>query len=98
MSEDSFERLLTAAATGWIGRPSAEFEQWGERMAKSDIFATLFHEAWVDKQTTTSTWGPPLAIPYGLMTIGMTLLCLQLAVQVVVDLGRVGRSTGRTPR
>ena len=46
MSEESFERLLTAAASGWIGRPSAEFEAWGERMARSDIFATVFHEAW----------------------------------------------------
>ena len=50
---------------------------------------TLFHEAWVDGQTTTSTWGPPLAIPYGLMTVGMTLLCLQIAVQVAADVGRI---------
>ena len=49
----------------------------------------LFHEAWVDGQTTSSTWAPPLAIPYGLMTVGMSLLCLQLAVQVVTDLNRV---------
>jgi TRAP-type C4-dicarboxylate transport system permease small subunit len=43
---------------------------------------TLFHEAWVDKQTTSSSWAPPLAIPYGLMAIGMTLLALQVAVQI----------------
>ena len=28
---------------------------------------TLFHEAWVDKMTTSSTFAPPLTIPYGLM-------------------------------
>ena len=50
---------------------------------------TLFHEAWVDKQTTSSSWSPPLAIPYGLMAVGMTLLCLQLAVQVAADVNRI---------
>ena len=40
---------------------------------------TLFHEAWVDKMTTSSTFSPPLTIPYGLMAAGMTLLVLQLA-------------------
>jgi TRAP-type C4-dicarboxylate transport system permease small subunit len=50
---------------------------------------TLFHEAWVDGQTTSSTWGPPLAIPYGLMSTGMTLLCLQLIVQVITDANRI---------
>jgi TRAP-type C4-dicarboxylate transport system permease small subunit len=50
---------------------------------------TLLHEAWVDKQTTSSTWGPPLSIPYGLMSVGMTLLCLQIAVQIVADGNRI---------
>ena len=40
---------------------------------------TLFHEAWVDKMTTSSTFSPPLTIPYGLMAAGMTLLVVQLA-------------------
>jgi TRAP-type C4-dicarboxylate transport system permease small subunit len=44
---------------------------------------TLFHEAWVDKQTTSSTWAPPLSIPYGLMAAGMILLTAQLFVQFV---------------
>ena len=52
---------------------------------------TLFHEAWVDKQTTSSTWAPPLAIPYGLMSVGMTLLCLQLAVQCIVDVAKLSK-------
>lgn len=43
---------------------------------------TLFHEAWVDGQTTDSAWAPPLSIPYGLMSMGMTLLTVQIALQV----------------
>jgi len=44
---------------------------------------TLFHEAWVDKMTTSSTFAPPLTIPYGLMALGMSLLVLQLALQAI---------------
>ena len=44
---------------------------------------TLLREAWVDGQTTPSAWGPPLWIPYSCMAIGMTLLALQLLLQVV---------------
>jgi TRAP-type C4-dicarboxylate transport system permease small subunit len=44
---------------------------------------TLWHEAWVDKMTTSSTWAPPLAIPYGMMAAGMTLLALQVLLQVL---------------
>ena len=50
---------------------------------------TLLHEAWVDKQTTSSTWGPPLWIPYLLMAAGMTLLTVQLAIHVVASANRV---------
>ena len=46
---------------------------------------TLFHEAWVDHQTTSSTWAPPLTIPYGLMSVGMTVLVLQLVAQCVAQ-------------
>jgi TRAP-type C4-dicarboxylate transport system permease small subunit len=44
---------------------------------------TLFHEAWVDKMTTSSTFAPPLTIPYGLMAFGMSLLVVQLLLQSV---------------
>jgi hypothetical protein len=29
-------------------------------------------------------WSPPLAIPYALMATGMTLLCLQIVVQLAI--------------
>lgn len=45
---------------------------------------TLFHEAWVDGQTTSSTFAPPLWIPYSMMALGMSILTLQLLVQVLV--------------
>jgi TRAP-type C4-dicarboxylate transport system permease small subunit len=50
---------------------------------------TLLHEAWVDKQTTSSSWAPPLWIPYGLMAGGMILLTLQLAVQLAARVNGV---------
>ncbi|MEO7057417.1 MAG: TRAP transporter small permease [Caldimonas sp.] len=50
---------------------------------------TLLHEAWVDKQTTSSSWAPPLWIPYLLMSIGMTLLAAQLLVQLAASVNRL---------
>ncbi len=47
---------------------------------------TLWHEAWVDGQTTSSTFAPPLWIPYAMMAAGMTLLALQLLLQTLVRL------------
>jgi TRAP-type C4-dicarboxylate transport system permease small subunit len=44
---------------------------------------TLFYEALKDGQTTSSTFAPPLWIPYAMMAAGMTLLTLQIFVQVL---------------
>lgn len=43
----------------------------------------LLKEAIVEDEHTMSTWGPPLWIPYSLMTIGMALLAMQIALQVI---------------
>jgi len=47
---------------------------------------TLAHEAWVDGQVSNSMWSPPLAIPYVLMASGMTLLCVQILLQLAIPL------------
>jgi len=54
---------------------------------------TLLHEAWVDGQTTSSSWAPPLWIPYLLMSVGMTLLCLQILVQWIAACNRLRGAT-----
>jgi TRAP-type C4-dicarboxylate transport system permease small subunit len=46
----------------------------------------LFHEAWTEGQTTSSSFAPPLWIPYSLMAVGMTLLAVQLFLQSAVQL------------
>ncbi len=55
----------------------------------------LFHEAWRDGQTTSSTLAPPLWIPYSMMAAGMTLLALQLLVQLLARV--TGGSVNQDP-
>ena len=43
---------------------------------------TLFAEALHEGHSSNSTWGPPLWIPYSLMAVGMTLLAVQLALEL----------------
>ena len=50
---------------------------------------TLLHEAWSEEQTTSSSWAPPLWIPYALMAGGMILLSVQLFVQVGVSVNKL---------
>lgn len=53
---------------------------------------TLAHEAWVDGQVSNSMWSPPLAIPYVLMAAGMTLLCVQILLQILTSFSKAPRS------
>ena len=55
---------------------------------------TLLHEAWAEGQTTSSSWAPPLWIPYLLMSLGMILLSVQLAVQCVVSANKLRAPEG----
>ncbi len=50
---------------------------------------TLLHEAWAEGQTTASSWSPPLWIPYLLMSLGMTLLAVQLVLHLAASCNRV---------
>ena len=50
---------------------------------------TLLHEAWSEGQTTSSSWAPPLWIPYLLMSLGMILLSVQLGLQCVVSANKI---------
>lgn len=42
---------------------------------------TLLYEAWSEGYVSATAWAPPLWIPYSLMSVGMTLLTLQIIVQ-----------------
>jgi TRAP-type C4-dicarboxylate transport system permease small subunit len=52
---------------------------------------TLTYEAWDDGQVSNSMWSPPLDIPYGLMALGMTLLCVQILLQLIVPIAGASR-------
>jgi TRAP-type C4-dicarboxylate transport system permease small subunit len=52
--------------------------------------ARLLEEAIVEGFRSSSTWQPPLWIPYSLMTAGMTLLSIQVFFQIAMQLRRRG--------
>jgi TRAP-type C4-dicarboxylate transport system permease small subunit len=86
------------AIAGWLPRSLDRFRLMGVDLMCllfCAFFAwkswTLFHEAWVEHQTTSSSWAPPLSIPYGLMAAGMTLLSVQLLIQLAARLNALAR-------
>jgi TRAP-type C4-dicarboxylate transport system permease small subunit len=44
---------------------------------------TLTYEAWEEGHRLASSFSPPLAIPYFMMSVGMTLLTLQIFLQAI---------------
>jgi TRAP-type C4-dicarboxylate transport system permease small subunit len=52
----------------------------------------LLEEAIIEGYRSSSTWQPPLWIPYSLMTVGMSLLTVQVLFQIVAQWRR--RSDG----
>ncbi len=47
---------------------------------------TLWYEAWAEGQTTSSSWAPPLWIPYALMAAGISLLAVQIVLQLIAQI------------
>lgn len=76
-------RLLLADAISFLFCVFFAWKSW-----------SLDLEAWTDGQVSQSTWGPPLWIPYTLMAAGMSLLCLQFALQIAEALTYGRRAAG----
>ena len=85
---EALASLLSPAANRWR-RWFCDLVSWFFCMFFCWKSWTLLHEAWAEGMTTASTWAPPLWIPYGLMAGGMTLLSLQLLIQVLLGPGPV---------
>jgi TRAP-type C4-dicarboxylate transport system permease small subunit len=43
---------------------------------------TLLYEAWTEGYVSATAWAPPLWIPYLAMSVGMTLLTVQILTQI----------------
>jgi TRAP-type C4-dicarboxylate transport system permease small subunit len=72
-------RLLFADTVSFLFTTFFSWKSW-----------TLLHEAIGEHQTTSSSWGPPLWIPYGMMAVGMSLVALQILIQLAGRLAQPG--------
>jgi TRAP-type C4-dicarboxylate transport system permease small subunit len=57
---------------------------------------TLLHEAVAEGQTSSSSWGPPLWIPYSMMALGMSLVGVQLLLHLLARVNAVRAAALRT--
>jgi TRAP-type C4-dicarboxylate transport system permease small subunit len=57
---------------------------------------TLFYEALSEGQTTSSMLAPPMWIPYSIMALGMSMLTVQLLLQILIRI--VGTRTDISAR
>jgi TRAP-type C4-dicarboxylate transport system permease small subunit len=81
---EAISGLLSANVNRWrrLGVDIATLAFCGFFSWKS---ARLLEEAIVEGYRSSSTWQPPLWIPYSLMTAGMTLLTVQVMLQIAAQ-------------
>jgi len=90
VSIDALKHLLSPSANRWR-RFLADLVS----LAFCTFFCwrcwALLMEAVEEGETSDSAWGPPLWIPYGLMSVGMTVLVVQLLLQVLAQFSQTAR-------
>ena len=76
-----FDHILPASVNAWR-RAIIDALVLGFCLFFAWKSGALLVEAWTEGQTSQSSWGPPLWVPYTVLTTGMVLLAMQVAFQV----------------